>query len=123
MIKTIGADLVKIERIEEALNKNLKFLKKNFTKKEIDFFDSKNLSPETVAANFAAKEAVSKAFGTGVNGFELIEIEVLRNKVGTPYIVLHGNAKKIKEELGIKKVLVSLSHTKEYALAYVVTEK
>ncbi|MCT4612986.1 MAG: holo-ACP synthase [Clostridia bacterium] len=123
MIIGVGADLVEIERIKDAVDKNINFLKKYFSSEEIDYFDSKNLNPETIAANFAAKEAVSKAFGTGVRNFELRDIEVLRNKIGKPYVVVHDKAKELKEELEIKNILVSLSHTDDYAIAYAVCEK
>jgi len=118
MIYGVGADIVEINRIEEIVSKNINFLKRYFTANEIDFFDTYNLNPEKIAANFAAKEAVAKAFGTGVRKFELRDIEILRNKVGKPYVVLHDKAEEVKNELGIKSVLVSLSHTDEIALAY-----
>ncbi len=77
------------------------------------------MSPETIAANFAAKEAFSKALGTGIRGFSLTEVSVLRNELGAPYFVFSGEAEKIVRELGLQ-FSVSLTHTDELAAAFVV---
>ena len=68
-ILDIGVDIVEIDRIKEALTKNERFLNKLFTKNEIEYFKSKNFKVETIAGNFAAKEAISKAIGTGIRNF------------------------------------------------------
>ena len=70
----IGIDIVEIKRIEDALNKNKRFLDKLFTKEEIKYFESRNFKIETIAGNFAAKEAISKAMGTGIRNFNFIDI-------------------------------------------------
>ena len=119
MIFGVGCDIIEIYRIAK---KDERFLEKCFTKKEQDLFREKKLS-QTIAANFAAKEAFSKALGTGVRGFSLIDIEVLRDELGKPYINLYNGAKELCENAGIKDIFVSLSHSKELAMAYVVLEK
>ena len=77
----------------------------------------------TKEAEEAVKEAFSKALGTGVRGFSLIDVEVLRNDVGKPYINLYGSAKELCKNAGVAGIFVSLSHSKELAMAYVVLEK
>jgi len=120
MIFGIGCDIIEIERIAKLDNR---FLEKHFTENERDLFLNKNNAPQTIAANYAAKEAFSKAIGTGVRGFSLNEVEVLRDSLGKPYINVYGNAKEILENLKIKNIFVSLSHSKENAVGYVVLEQ
>lgn len=69
MILGIGTDIIEIERIEKAINNTPMFLKKIFTKRELDELNKGTLRVESVAGNFAVKEAVSKAVGTGMRGF------------------------------------------------------
>lgn len=113
-----GTDIIEIDRIKNSL-KNPRFLSRLFSAQELKLFISKGLAPATIAANFAAKEAFSKAIGTGFRGFSLSEVSVLRDSVGAPYISLSGNAKKIfmAEKL---KMTVSLSHCRTYATAVVI---
>lgn len=120
MIYGIGCDLCEVRRIR---NTSDRFTSRFFTLKEQELFEKKNNMPQTVAANFAVKEAFSKALGTGVSGFGLCDIEVLRNEKGKPYINLYGNAKEICQKENIKEIHVSISHTDELAMAYVVLEK
>ena len=77
------------------------------------------MRPETMAANFAAKEAFAKALGTGVRGFALGEVAVLRDSLGAPYFALSGRAKELAEGRG-PAFSVSLTHTDELAAAFVV---
>lgn len=119
MIYGIGCDIIEIERVASA---DERFLEKHFTKAERELFERKK-HPQTVAANFAAKEAFSKALGTGVRGFSLNDVEVLRDELGKPYIKLYGNAKEICKNAGVGEIFVTLSHSKELAMAYVVLEK
>lgn len=121
MIKGIGTDMIEIKRIAKAIQKST-FLKRYFTKKEIEFFEQKNYSPETIAVTFAAKEAAAKAVGLGFRGFSSIEIEVLRNELGMPYFNFYGEFQKICNYLEITAIHVSLSHCKEYAVAFAVAE-
>lgn len=77
------------------------------------------MSPATIAASFAAKEAFSKALGTGIRGFALAEVSVLRDSLGAPYFALSGRAARLAEERGLR-FSVSLSHTEDLAAAFVV---
>lgn len=122
MIAGIGTDIIEIERIKQAVTQNPKFISRNFTIKEQDYFNTRKNSYETIAGNFAAKEAVSKALGTGFREFELTDIEITRNTLGAPIVSLYGRAKQIASEKNIKNILVSISHCKEYAVAYCVSE-
>lgn len=121
MIRGIGTDIVEIKRIETAIQKD-SFLRKCFTKKELEFFEQKKYAVETIAVTFAAKEAAVKAIGTGFRGFEINEIEVLRNKMGRPYFNFYGNFQNICKSFEIDIIHVSLSHCKEYAVAFAVAE-
>lgn len=117
MIAGIGIDIIEIERIKKAIDKNDRFLIKLFTKNEIEMFNEKGMRAETVAGNFAAKEAVSKVLGRGISGFKWTDIEVLRDFHGKPYAKLHGEAYRISLELNIHKIEVSISHDKTSAIA------
>ena len=77
---------------------------------------------QRAAGNFAVKESVAKAFGTGFRTISPIDIEVLRDGSGKPYVVLHGTAKDLQEEKRIRQIHVSISNTKEYAIGYVIME-
>lgn len=121
MIFGIGCDLCEIDRIAAAKER---FCERYFTENEQKLFNSKKKNkPQTVAANFAVKEAFSKALGTGVRGFGLEDIEVLRDELGKPYINLLNEAKRICEELEITGIFVSISHTGNLAMAQVVLER
>ncbi|MBS7527014.1 holo-ACP synthase [Fusibacter paucivorans] len=115
-----GVDLLEIERIVAILKKRPHFIERYFTENERVYFELKHMKAETIAATFAAKEAVSKCFGTGVRGFELKEIEVLRDELGKPYIILHGKAKTLAESLKITELQLSLSHSKKMVVAFVI---
>lgn len=113
-----GIDLVEINRIKKSLE-NPRFLMRYFSKEEIEMFQKRNYFVSSVAANFAAKEAFSKALGTGIRGFSLDEISVLRDESGAPFFVFSGNAKKIVDSRRLNFSL-SLSHTDTTACAMVV---
>ena len=117
----IGVDIVSIGRIEKSLERE-SFLAKVYGKGEIALFASDNrIKTNSLAANFAAKEAFSKALGTGVRGFDLTEVEILRDELGAPYFELSGRAKQIAESRNLE-FKVSLSHEKDKAIAFVVAE-
>ena len=122
MICGTGTDIVEIKRIEKALNKE-SFVKKCFTENEIIYLKSKNFSPETAAGIFAAKEAISKALGTGFRGFMPQDLEILHNEFFKPYVNLLPKAEKIADNLGVNNIHISISHCKDYALAFAVAEK
>ena len=117
-IAGIGTDIVEIDRVLKACDRSC-FLEKNFTSSEIKLINKRKKS---AATNFAGKEAVSKAFGTGFSDFGLMDIEILRDERGAPFVNLYGNAKKRAQQLGIEKIFISLSDTDSMAIAYVVAE-
>ena len=121
MIIGIGTDIIEIHRIEKIMMRTSSFIEKSFTSNEIEYFKSKGLKGNVIAGNFAAKEAISKAIGTGFRGFGLKDIEVIRDKLGKPVVNLSC---KIYELLEIKEfnIHVSISHSKENAIAYAVME-
>ncbi len=121
MIIGIGTDIIEIERIKKALDSK-GFLKKCFTKKEIEMFFNEYKNYNSLAGNFATKEAVSKVLGTGFNKVQPIEIEVLRLENGKPYVNLYGNAKDIANDLNIKEILVSISHDRDKAISFVIAQ-
>ncbi len=118
MIYGIGTDLIEIERIQKAYEKE-SFRNKIYTEAEQQLIAGR---AQRAAGNFAVKEAVVKAFGTGFGAISPIHIEVLRESSGKPYVVLHGPAKELKEARAILQIHVSISNTKEYAVGYVVME-
>ena len=118
MIVGIGVDMVEIQRIKKACEKEA-FLLRYFTSGEIKIIAS---SLARIAGNFAVKEAVVKAFGTGFGKASPEEIEVLRDPLGKPYVVLYGQARILAHELGISRFHVSLTDTKELVQAFVVAE-
>lgn len=117
MIFGTGIDIIEIKRIEKAVFKRIKFLNKCFTSKELEYFNSKKNNYESIAGYFCAKEAVAKALGTGFHNFKLIDIEVLKDEYNKPFVVLHNNAKIIADQHGIDHIHLSISHSKEYAVA------
>ena len=126
MIIGIGVDIIEIERVRQAIQNNKNFLSKLFTEREIDYFISRNMNSEVIAGNFAAKEAVSKALGTGISGFSFKDIEILRNELGKPEVILHNGANLIGNKLvgnnNSLRVHLSISHNNSSAIAYSVLE-
>lgn len=120
MIVGTGVDIVEVDRIKKIINDNPRFLERCFTALERALFQEKGMNVQTIAAGFAAKEAVSKALGTGIRGFNLIDIEILRDPLGKPVVNMIGNAKEISLTRGINHYEISLSHTATNAIAFVV---
>jgi len=118
----IGVDIIEIARIKEAVELNASFIEKLFSKNEIEYLQTRNLRAEYIAGRFAAKEAVSKALGTGFRGFNMKDIEVDRNSLGKPMISLKGKARQIAEKNGNYKMHISISHDRNSAVAYAVLE-
>ncbi|MGL5693334.1 MAG: holo-ACP synthase [Peptostreptococcaceae bacterium] len=116
-ILDIGVDIVEIERIESAISNNERFLSKLFTENEIEYFRSKNYKVETIAGNFAAKEAISKSIGTGIRDFGFKDIEVLRNGLGKPIVKTYNNLNQICIDYNVLEIKVSISHSEKYAVA------
>jgi holo-[acyl-carrier protein] synthase len=116
MIYGIGTDIVDINRFQEVSEH---FLKKVYTEAERDLFRGK---PQSLAGNFAAKEAVVKAFGTGFKGIDATDIEVLREDNGAPYVNLHGKALALFQNADCTVIKISISHNKDNACAFAVLE-
>lgn len=111
----IGVDIADISRFENASEE---FLNKCFTEDEKKLFEGKNTS-QRIASNFASKEAFSKALGTGIRGFSLKDISVLRDALGKPYFVFSDNITKILDEMGVSDVELTISHDGGNAVAVV----
>lgn len=113
-----GVDLIETERLQQALERHgQRFLARIYTPAEQALCAG---SPSSLAARFAAKEAVAKAFGTGIGQVTWTEIEILRDDQGAPVLVLHGKARELAITLGLAHWSLSLSHTREHAVAFVV---
>ena len=115
----IGVDIVETVRIQSSLDRfGDRFLKRVFTQAERDYCSAMPFPARHFAARFAAKEAVSKAFGTGI-GHQIgwRDIEVQRRETGEPFILLHGAAAELAGTLRILEALVSLSHSDHYCVA------
>ena len=100
----IGIDIIEIDRIENAIKKNPRFLERNFTEKEVLYFKENNFKFESIAGNFASKEAISKAIGTGIRGFKLKDIEILRDELGKPIVNTYNNLSEICIKYNIKEI-------------------
>ena len=124
MIVSIGIDTVEISRIEEKLSQgNTRFLNRVFTVGEIEYCEKRPAKFASYAARFAAKEAAMKALGTGWgDGVGWKEIEVVNDEKGKPGINLTGRALEIFGTLGARTAHVSLSHSKDSAIAQVIFE-
>jgi len=125
MIQGIGIDLVENERIEKIINKwGQRFLQRVFSENEINYCGRHILSSLHYGARFAAKEAFLKALGIGLGrGVKLREIEVVHDDQGKPDLSLHGEANLQIEKRQIKRINLSMTHTKNYATAIVILEK
>ncbi len=122
MILGIGTDIIEIKRVRNAID-NPRFLERVYTVKEREYCSSRGKqSAASYAARFAGKEAVLKAFGTGLRGGSLLDIEILPDKLGCPRVRLSGFYAELSKEKGVTSVWVSLSHAMEYATAQCVLE-
>jgi holo-[acyl-carrier protein] synthase len=120
----IGVDLVECERIQHSLDRfGDRFLHRVFTEGEIAYSQSMKFPARHLAARFAAKEALSKAFGTGIGkamGWK--DIDVHKKPSGEPFVVLEGGAKNLAADRSVTKVWITLSHTDNHAMALIVIE-
>lgn len=116
-----GVDLIEIERVRAAIERHgERFLRRVFTDQELAAYGGR---VESLAGRFAAKEAVSKALGCGIGEVTWQEIEILRGERGEPQVVLHGAAALKARTLGLGAWSLSLSHSREFAVAFVVAVK
>ena len=120
----IGVDLVECARIERSLERfGQKFLHRVFTDGEIEYSMSMKFPARHLAARFAAKEAVSKAFGTGIGkAMGWRDIDVRKKPSGEPFLVFGGGAEKLAKERGVTNALITLSHSDQHAVATIVLE-
>ncbi len=113
-----GVDLAEVNRIVSLCERyGDRFFTRVFTTRELEVCKGR---PDRLAARFAAKEAVSKALGTGIGQVSWREIEIVSDSTGRPQVRLAGRAARLAAELGLHKWSVSLSHTKELAIAFVI---
>lgn len=118
MVIGVGTDLVEIQRMKRACERD-SFMAYTFTEQERR---QARESISSLAGDFAVKEAVAKALGTGSRGFGPKAIEALRDELGKPYVKLYDGAAKRARELGIREIQVSISNTREHALAFAVAQ-
>ena len=125
MILGTGIDIVEISRIKKAsLQWKDKFLERIFTDKEIEYSKERPYSYQHLAARFAAKEAVLKAFGNGwKKQAEWTDIEIWNEESGKPQVKLYGPLKKMQQEMNVEDIIISLSHTHTYAVASAILIK
>ncbi len=120
MIVGIGNDIIEIERVEKAISKE-GFIAKVYTQREIENIVKRGNRAETYAGIFSAKEAISKAIGTGVREFSLTDLEILNDDLGKPYVIVSDKLNKIiqrkKENYQIE---IAISHSKKYATAMAI---
>ena len=120
MIVGIGNDIIEIERIEKAISKE-GFKDKIYTQRELENIKKRGNRAETYAGVFSAKEAISKAIGTGVREFSLTDLEILNNGLGKPYVVVSEKLDKIiKSKKEDYQIEISISHSKKYAIAMAI---
>jgi holo-[acyl-carrier protein] synthase len=124
MVLGVGTDLMEIPRIAQSIERfGTRFLERVFTAREIAYCRQKKNAAESFAARFAAKEAGAKALGTGIShGVSWLELEVAREPSGRPVLQLSGRAADRARALGVTRVSLSLTHSREVALAVVVME-
>lgn len=118
---SVGIDIIEIARIERTLaDFGERFLRRVYTEREREHYGSR---VSELAARFAAKEATSKALGTGIRSIRWREMEVLSNRRGKPVLILHGSAAERAASLGLIAFDVSLTHSRADAMAIVVAMK
>ena len=124
MIVGMGTDLCEIARVERSIERfGDRFLERIYTPAEIAYCMQKRAFAESFAARFAAKEAGSKALGTGISrGVSWKEFEVRRAPSGKPSLVLSGRAAELANALGVQNIALSLTHTRNMAMAVVLME-
>jgi holo-[acyl-carrier protein] synthase len=124
MIYGIGIDIIEVERVGKLISKKDKFIRRIYTQTEINYCENFKRKEQEYAGRFSAKEAFSKAMGTGIgHGIKFSEIEIVNDELGKPEINLYGKTKEYFENKGLSNIYVTISHIKEYATAVVVIEK
>jgi holo-[acyl-carrier protein] synthase len=117
----VGVDIVEVERIERAITRwGEAFVRRVYTAREVERSAARFVVGPRLAARFAAKEAVMKALGVGWRELSWQEIEIANDPDGRPVVHLHGAARRIAAERGVREVLLGISHTHEHAVANAV---
>ena len=118
----IGIDVVEVDRVKLSLEEfSGRFLSRVFTKSEQEYCQKQKRPELHLAARFAAKEAIAKAFGTGIGKkIGWLDMEILRKESGEPEVQLLGDAEGYAKQRGVEQVMVSLTHAKQYAAANAV---
>ena len=122
MVLGLGTDIVEIGRMEKAMGKKA-FLARVFTQEERAYCDERGAGrAASYAARWAGKEAVLKAFGTGLRRGTLLDVEIVPDALGAPEVHLSGFFAALAEERGVRRIHLSLSHAREYAVAQCILE-
>jgi holo-[acyl-carrier protein] synthase len=123
MVTGIGIDIVEVRRITKALEGSGAMVRRVFTPEEIKYCSGRKNQYEHFAGRFAAKEAALKALGTGwQGGIRWTDVEVSVDEMGKPQIGFHGKALELFEQASAKRALLSITHSKEHAVAVVVLD-
>lgn len=124
MILGLGVDIAEVARVKAVIERRGElFLRRVYTAKEREYCEQFRNKYERYAGRFAAKEAAMKALGTGWSrGVRWLDVEVVRQHGGRPTIALAGQAKKIAEEMAVRRIALSITHTESQALAQVIFE-
>lgn len=123
MIVGIGIDIVEIDRVRRAVEREA-FKNRVFTPGEIEYCENRGKSgAQSFAGRFAAKEAILKAFGTGLRGGTLKDMEIINDELGCPQVLLTGYFKQLAQKKGITAIWISISHSVNNAVAQCVLEK
>lgn len=119
-MKAIGVDIIETERVAQSIARfGERFLKRVYTEQELAYCKGQ---VHSLAARWAAKEAVSKVLGTGIGDVQWREIEVISEANCRPLLRLHGAAAELAARQGIAEFAISLSHSRDYAVAFVIGE-
>ncbi len=123
MIFGIGTDIIELDRVAQMIARGRQYLQTIFTEKEIEYCESKARKAEHYAVRFAAKEAALKALSCGWrHGLGFSEIEVLDDAQGKPQVFVYGKVKDLFEQNRIKQTSISLSHSRQNAIAVIILE-
>jgi holo-[acyl-carrier protein] synthase len=124
LIVGLGLDIAEVGRVKAAIERHGEvFLRRIYTAREREYCERFKNKFERYAGRFAAKEAAMKALGTGWSrGVRWVDVEVVREKGGRPTMALSGEAERVAERLGVKRIALSITHTGEQALAQVIFE-
>ena len=120
MIVGIGVDAVEIDRFRRSLERTPSMKSRLFTSEELDYVEPHDDPIASLAARFAAREAVMKAMGVGLGAFEFHDVWVQRADSGRPTLAVTGRAQQIANELGVTDWHLSITHTDSTAIAYVI---